>query len=116
MVAKNVDVTLNKTTTLTLTLKVTSIQESVNVNDVAPIIDVRSGEIRRSIDNTLVATLPSSGRNFLGFAALFPGFQTNPISGQNNFTLSSGSSVSFNGPQTRGTTIMNSGVSTDHGS
>src|SRR5262249_28506431 len=32
IVAKNVDITLNKTTTLNLTLKVSSVQESVNVN------------------------------------------------------------------------------------
>src|SRR5260370_12563269 len=115
-VVKNVDVTLNKTTTVDLTLKVSSVQESVTVTAAPPLLDVRSGEIRRSIDDTLVETLPSCGRNFLGLAPLFPGFQTNPISGQNNFTLSSGSSVSFNGTGTRGTTFMTDGVSNDDSS
>ncbi len=114
--AEGVVVTLNKTTTLDLTLRISNVEESVSVSDVAPLIDVRSGEVRRSIDDTLVEALPSSGRNFLGFATLFPGFQTNPISGQNNYTLSSGSSVSFNGTGTRGTTFMTDGVSNDDSS
>src|SRR5260370_23135214 len=62
MVAKNVDVTLNKTTTLNLTLKVSSIQESVNVNDVSPISDLPSGEIPLSNDKTLVEPLRTSVR------------------------------------------------------
>jgi hypothetical protein len=116
VIAKNIQVTLNKTTTVTLTLKLSAVQESITVTDVAPLIDVSSGQIRRSIDDTLAGTLPSSGRNFLGFVGLFPGFQTNPTSGQNNYTLSSGSSVSFNGTGTRATTFLTDGVSNDDGS
>ncbi|MEK7404235.1 MAG: carboxypeptidase regulatory-like domain-containing protein [Acidobacteriota bacterium] len=116
VIAKDVAVTLNKTTTVTLTLKVSTIQESVTVTDVAPLIDVASGQIRRSIDETLAGSLPAAGRSFLSFVSLFPGFQTNPTSGQNNYTLSSGSSVSFNGTGTRGTTFLTDGVSNDDGS
>jgi len=116
LVAKDVTVTLNKTTTVSLTLKVSTLQESVTVSDVAPLIDVTSGQIRRSIEDTLAGSLPTAGRSFLSFMGLFPGFQTNPTSGQNNYTLSSGSSVSFNGTGTRGTTFMTDGVSNDDGS
>lgn len=114
--AKNIGVTLNKTSTITITLKVSAVEESVTVTDVVPLIDVVSGQIRRSIDDTLVNTLPSAGRSFLGFTTLFPGFQTNPTSGTNNYTLSSGSTVSFNGTGTRGTTFLTDGVSNDDGS
>ncbi|MFB3828643.1 MAG: carboxypeptidase regulatory-like domain-containing protein [Bryobacteraceae bacterium] len=115
MVARNLVITLNKATTVTLTLKVSTLQESVTVTDVAPLIDTASGQIRRSIDETLAGNLPTAGRSFLGFVGLFPGFQTNPTSGQNNPTLSSGSSVSFNGTGTRGTTFLTDGVSNDDG-
>jgi carboxypeptidase family protein len=113
VMAKDIEVTLNKTTTIALTLKISTVEESITVTDVAPLIDLSSGQIRRSIDNTMAGTLPSAGRNFLGFASIFPGFQTNPTSGQDNFTLSSGSSVSFNGTGTRGTSFMTDGVSND---
>ena len=116
VVAQNIQVTLNKTTTISLALKISTVQESVTVRDVAPLIDMTSGQIRRSVDDVMAGTLPIAGRNFLGFVGLFPGFQTNPTSGQNNYTLSSGSSVSFNGTGTRGTTFMTDGVSNDDGS
>ncbi len=116
LIRKDIVVTLNKTTTVNLALQVSSIQQSVTVSEAAPMIDVTSGQIRRSIDETLAANLPTGGRSFLGFVALFPGFQTNPTSGQNNYTLSSGSSVSFNGTGTRSTTFMTDGVSNDDGS
>lgn len=116
VVARNVEVTLNKTTSITLTLKVSTVQESVTVSDIAPLIDMTSGQIRRSIDESLAGSLPTAGRSFLSFVSLFPGFQTNPTAGQNNYTLSSGSSVSFNGTGTRGTTFLTDGVANDDGS
>jgi len=116
VVAKPVEVTLNKTTTANLSLRVSAVKESVTITDVAPLIDVTSGQIRRSLEETMVENLPNAGRNFLSYVTLFPGFQTNPTSGQNNYTLSSGSSVSFNGTGTRGTTFLTDGVSNDDGS
>jgi len=49
----------------------------------------------------------------LNLAPLLPGFQTNPTAGQNNPTLSSGSSVSFNGTGTRSATFQTDGVAND---
>ncbi|HEY1342873.1 MAG TPA: carboxypeptidase-like regulatory domain-containing protein, partial [Bryobacteraceae bacterium] len=116
VVAENVSITLNKTTTVNLSLRVSTVKESVTVNEAAPLIDVTSGQIRRSLEDVLTYNLPSAGRSFLGFTNLFPGFQTNPTAGQNNPTLSSGSSVSFNGTGTRGTTFLTDGVSNDDSS
>src|SRR5713101_6317477 len=57
------------------------------------------------------------GRSFSdfyhGLLTIFPGFQTNPTSGQNNYTLSSGSTVSFNGTGTRGTSFTTDGIGND---
>jgi hypothetical protein len=106
LVAEQVEVSLNKTTTANLSLRVSAVKESVTVTDVAPLIDVTNGQIQRSLEEAMVTNLPNAGRSFLSYVTLFPGFQTNPTSGQNNYTLSSGSSVSFNGTGTRGTTFM----------
>ena len=106
-------VTLNKTTTLNLVLQVSAVQESVTVNELARFIDVASGEVRRGLDDTMVEQLPVSGRDFRNIVAYFAGFQSNPTSGQNNYTLSSGSSVSFNGTGTRGASFMTDGIGND---
>jgi hypothetical protein len=116
LLAEKVDIALNKTTTVNLSLRISSVKEFLTVTDAAPLIDLTSGQIRRSLESTMVENLPSAGRNFLGFATLLPGFQSNPTSGQNNYTLSSGSSVSFNGTGTRGTTFLTDGVSNDDSS
>jgi hypothetical protein len=116
IVAESVSITLNKTTTVNLALRISNVKESVTVNDAAPLIDVTSGQVRRSLEDVLTNTLPTGSHDFRGFTALFPGFQTNPTAGQNNWTLSSGSSVSFNGTGTRGTTFLTDGVSNDDSS
>jgi outer membrane receptor protein involved in Fe transport len=113
LVAKGNEVTLNKTTTLNLVLQVSAVQESVTVTEQAQLIDVSSGQIRPSIDGRVVEDLPVSGRDFRSIVTYFPGFQSNPTSGQNNYTLSSGSSVSFNGTGTRGAAFMTDGIGND---
>lgn len=73
VVRKNILVTLNKTTTVDIAMKVSAVQESITVSEAAPLIDTASGQIRRSIEDTMADTLPSAGRSFLGFVSLFPG-------------------------------------------
>jgi hypothetical protein len=113
LVDRNNAVTLDRTTTLNLVLQVSAVQESVTVSEKAQQIDVTSGEIRRGLENVMVEQLPISGRDFRSIVTYFPGFQSNPTSGQNNYTLSSGSSVSFNGTGTRGASFMTDGIGND---
>jgi hypothetical protein len=47
VIAEQVDVTLNKTTTANLSLRTSAVKESVTVMDVAPLIDLTSGQIRQ---------------------------------------------------------------------
>ena len=54
--------------------------------------------------------------SFLDLASIFPGFQENPTSGQNNPTASSGSSINFNGTGSRGATFQINGVNNDDSS
>ena len=106
-------VSLNKSTTLKLALQVSAVQTAITVEDSAQMIDVASGQIRRSIEDVMVAELPVGGRDFRNILAIFPGFQTNPSAGQNNFTLSSGSTVSFNGTGSRGAAFLTDGIGND---
>jgi hypothetical protein len=107
------NVTLNKTTTLLLSLRLSLVQQSVTVNEAPQLIDVTSGQIRRGLENAMLSQLPVSGRDFRSVVTIFPGFQSNPTSGQNNYTLSSGSTVSFNGTGTRGTSFLTDGIAND---
>ena len=106
-------VTLNRATVVDFALKLSGTQETVTVTEAAPVIVTSSGQINRSLEDRTINAIPVPGRNFLTLAILLPGFQTNPTSGQNNPTLSSGSSVSLNGTGTRGTTFQTDGVAND---
>ena len=110
-----VNVALNRTTVLNFRMAVAGVQESVTVSEATPIIDLVSGQIRRSLEEQEIGAIPL-GRNIVNLAPLLPGFQTNPTSGQNNPTLSSGSSVSFNGTGTRSATFQTDGVANDDSS
>ncbi|MFN0171414.1 MAG: carboxypeptidase regulatory-like domain-containing protein [Bryobacteraceae bacterium] len=109
-------VQLNRTTVVNFSLKLAGAQQAVTVTEVTPIVDTTSGQIRRSLDENLVQSVPLGGRDFRNLFRLIPGFQTNPTGGQNSFTLSSGSSASFNGTGTRSTTFQTDGVANDDNS
>src|SRR5262249_39093999 len=97
LVRKGIEITLNQTTVADMRLEVSAPPETVTVTEEAAAINTTSGEIKRSIPEQLITDKPSIGRNFLEYVGLMPGFQLSPISGQNNPTASSGSSVNFNG-------------------
>ncbi len=91
--------------------------ESVTVTGDAPPINTTSAEVKGSLTSEQIMDMPSlSPGNFLNLATVFPGFQENPTSGQNNPTASSGSSINFNNTGTRGATFQINGVNNDDSS
>lgn len=112
----NVRVDLNTTVVQDFTLD-PSMAEEVTVVADAPRINVTDGEIKQTMRSEEIMTIPlPSQTNFLTLATTFSGFSENPSSGQDNPTLSSGSSANFNGAGTRGTTFQINGVNNDDSS
>jgi outer membrane receptor protein involved in Fe transport len=110
----NVHVELNQTVVQEFILDPAVMTETVTVSADAPRIDVTDGEIKQTLRSSQIMSLPSGNQtSFLGLARLFSGYQENPTGGQDNPTLSSGSSVNFNGAGTRGTTFQINGVNND---
>lgn len=112
---RRANVALTRTTVLNFYLVLAGVKESVTVSEAAPAIDLVSGQIRRSLDASGIAAIPLQ-RNIVNLAPLLAGFQTNPTAGQNSPTLSSGSSVSFNGTGTRAATFQTDGIANDDSS
>ena len=91
--------------------------ETVTVVGAAPPINTTNAEIKGSLNAQQIIDKPTlNPGSFLSLAEIFPGFQDNPTSGQNNPTLSSGSSINFNGTGTRGATFQINGVNNDDSS
>lgn len=113
---ENISVSLNETTVADFRLDPTVTGE-VTVTAEPPPINTTSSEIAGTLTAQQVLDRPVANQtSFLTLAETFTGFQENPTSGQNNPTLSSGSSINFNGTGTRGATFQINGISNDDSS
>lgn len=114
---ENIDVTLNQTRVIDLSLNPVGIAEAVMITAEAAPINTTNGEIKGSLNAQEILDKPTANQgSFLTLAETFAGFQENPTSGQNNPTASSGSSINFNGTGTRGATFQINGVNNDDSS
>jgi len=115
---RGVAVTLNHTSVVDFAMGM-QVSESITVAGDQPRINRVNSEIKSSLTAQEVIdkpTAPMAGPfAMLSLVETFAGFQENPTSGQNNPTLSSGSSVNF-GTGTRGTTFQINGVNNDDSS
>ncbi|PYV15339.1 MAG: hypothetical protein DMG07_10040, partial [Acidobacteria bacterium] len=116
IVRPGIDVRLNATTTLDFQLEIASRSNTVTVTSAPAQIDLSSGELKSSFDEQQIEDKPIFNRDMLNLVADVPGFQTNAVSGQNNPTASSGSSVQINGTGTRAATFQTDGVNNDDSS
>jgi outer membrane receptor protein involved in Fe transport len=114
---ENVEVTLNQTRVIDLTVSPIGIAEAVMITTELAPINTTNGEIKGSLNAQEILDKPTANQgSFLTLAETFAGFQENPTSGQNNPTASSGSSINFNGTGTRGATFQINGVNNDDSS
>jgi len=116
VIRENIDVTLNQTTQVDFKLD-PSVSAEVTITDEPAPINTTNGQIASSLTSEQIQERPVANQgNFLTLAETFTGFQENPNAAQNNPTLSTGSSVSFNGTGSRGTTFQINGVNNDDSS
>jgi hypothetical protein len=114
---ENVDVTLNQTRVVDLKMTPGGINEAVMITAEAAPINTTNAEVKGSLNTQEILDKPVANQgSFLNLAETFSGFQENPVSGQNNPTSSSGSSINFNGTGTRGATFQINGVNNDDSS
>lgn len=116
VIRENVTVSLNETAVLNIRLD-PAVSGEVTVTDESETINTTNQQIAGNLSGAQILERPVANQtNFLTLAETFTGFQENPTSGQNNPTLSSGSSVNFNGTGTRGATFQINGVNNDDSS
>ena len=117
VIREPITVGLNQTAVVDFELNPAAIATTVTVTADAPSINSTNFEIKGSLKAEAIEDRPTANAgNFLSLAESFPGIQENPTSGQNNPTLSSGSSINFNGTGTRGATFQINGVNNDDSS
>jgi len=117
LVYEKVQITLNQTTVTDFSLRPATASAEVTVTDIVAPINLTDAQVKQSLTSQEIIDKPTlNPGNFLTLAETFTGFQENPTSGQNNPTLSSGSSINFNGTGSRGATFQINGVNNDDSS
>ena len=113
---ENIEVPLNQTVVTDFRIDPT-VSGEVVISDVTQPINTTNQQIAQSLTSQEIQDRPVANQtNFLELATTFTGYQENPTSGQNNPTMSSGSSVNFNGTGSRGATFQINGVNNDDAS
>jgi outer membrane receptor for ferrienterochelin and colicin len=72
-VRDGIDLAVGQSVNLTITMKVSSVQEEVVVTADAPVVETTRAENSTRIDSASIKGLPNNGRNFLDFTLLTPG-------------------------------------------
>jgi Carboxypeptidase regulatory-like domain len=70
---RNLRLEVGKTAAADVRLEVGSLQEAVDVEAEAPLVDVTSKEVGGNITSRELTDLPSVNRNYIGFVGLLPG-------------------------------------------
>src|SRR5262245_23447983 len=114
---ENLQVTLNQTVVANFEMKPAAATAEVTIRVDEVQINTTNAEIKQALSAEQISHSPTLKQGAsLTHAETFTGFQENPTSGQNNPTLSSGSSINFNGTGTRGATFQINGVNNDDSS
>ena len=73
LVREGLDLAVGQTITLPIQVSVSAVQQTINVDEQAPIIETSKIEQSALIDQRSVRDLPNNGRNFLSLVPLTPG-------------------------------------------
>lgn len=77
VVLKGVEVTLNRTLTLNVTLEVGAVEESVTVSAQVPLLETNSSSQSTTIPQRDIVNMPINGRNYLDLLQMVPGVTIN---------------------------------------
>jgi hypothetical protein len=114
LVSNEIKLEVNQIARVDLQLQVGAVSETVNVQDVAPILQTENVTVGNVISGNTTTNLPLNGRNFQQLTLLVPGAITPNPGGFNNVSLQSGQGRPFvNGQREQGNSFLLDGVSVD---
>ncbi len=75
---RNIEVAVNRQTTLDISMAVAGVTEAVTVSGASPIVDVSRSDVTQTVTQRTIDALPLNGRNFTDLVALVPGAKPDP--------------------------------------
>lgn len=95
-VLPEVELLVGQSATLSFTLKLASVQESVTVTGEAPLVDARSTQVAGNVDRRQMEALPIPGRNWMELSLMVRGVTGNDVSSQRAAGVGSDSQFQLN--------------------
>jgi outer membrane receptor protein involved in Fe transport len=75
---RNVEVEINRQTTVDVSMPVAGVTEAVTVAGASPIVEVARSDVTQTVSQRTIDALPLNGRNFTDLVALVPGAKPDP--------------------------------------
>jgi Carboxypeptidase regulatory-like domain len=96
-VLKGIELLVGQNATITLTMKVATVAQSVTVNTEAPLIDTQASQVAGNIDTKQMEDIPINGRNWQQLATLSKGITMNTITSRPGAVQDSGFLLNLDG-------------------
>src|SRR5215813_5912491 len=114
LVSNEIKLEVNQTARVDLQLQVGGVNEIVNVQGVAPVLQTENVMVGQVISGSTTTNLPLNGRNFQQLALLLPGAVTPNPNGFNSVSLQNGQGRPYvNGQREQGNSFLLDGISVD---
>jgi hypothetical protein len=114
LVSNEIKLEVNQTARVDLQLQVGGVNEIVNVQGVAPVLQTENVMVGQVISGSTTTNLPLNGRNFQQLALLLPGAVTPNPGGFNSVSLQNGQGRPYvNGQREQGNSFLLDGISVD---
>ena len=88
---ENVELMVGQRVVVNFKLPLSSVEESVTVTGVSPLVDVSQSKLGGNVDSRQVQELPVNGRNWMQLTMLTPGSRTNAVGDSPTLATSAGS-------------------------
>ena len=76
----DIQLLVGQNATVTFSLKVAALEESITVSGTAPLVDMRNAQVSGNVDRRQMQELPIQGRNWMSLTAMVKGVTSNTIS------------------------------------
>ncbi len=96
---EDVELLVGQNATLSFTLKLAAVNESVTVSGQAPLVDTTQARVAGNVDRRQMEQLPISGRNWQQLAMMVKGITANTINSQPGVTRDSAFQLNLDGQQ-----------------
>jgi hypothetical protein len=95
----SVELLVGQNATINFTLKVASVEETLNVSGSAPLVDTKAAQVAGNVDRRQMEALPINGRNWMELSMMVKGVTANTVSNRPGVSTDSNFQLHLDGQE-----------------